>query len=128
MEMGKPLSLSVKKYLKHFQNKMDIKTFAGKITDAKHDSLWLGLTIGIIAPVIGFLLYFFGQFSHKFLLNDFWSFIVKVKLLSPIISLSLLLNLFAFFIFIWLKWDKAAKGVLIGTFFYGAVIMYLKFF
>jgi len=128
MEREKLLSLFVKKYLKHFQNKMDIKTFVSKITDTHNDSFWMGFIIGIVAPIIGFLLYFLGQFSHKFLLSDFWEFIVKVKLLSPLISLSLLLNLAVFFIFIWLQWDKAAKGILMGTFFYGAIIIYLKFF
>ena len=94
----------------------------------KKDSVFLGLILGIIAPVIGFWLYYWTQFSDRYRPAGFVRFITSVKLLSPIISLSLIANLLLFFIFIWLRWDRSSKGVLMATFAYAGVIAYLKFF
>ena len=94
----------------------------------KKDSILLGLILGIIGPVIGFITYYYAQASYKFTLLGFWHFVVRMKLLSPVLSLCLIMDLVIFFIFIWLRWDRSARGVLTATFLYAGVIAYLKFF
>ena len=94
----------------------------------KKDSVLLGLALGIVAPVIGFFIYFLTQFSSQYTLSGFLNIITHMRLLSPVISLSVITDLLVFFIFIWLRWDRSAKGVLAATFIYAGVITYLKFF
>jgi hypothetical protein len=93
----------------------------------KKDAIETGLVIGIVAPVLAFLIYYFAKFSG-YSITELLRHIIILKLLSPVISLSLVANLLAFFIFIWLKADKSAKGVLLATFIYGAVIVFLIYF
>jgi hypothetical protein len=47
--------------------------------------------------------------------------------LSGLISIGLLGNLAAFFAFYKMKLDVSARGVILATFLYGAIIIYLKF-
>ena len=94
----------------------------------KKDSVLLGFVLGIIGPVIGFVVYYYAQASHRFTLLGFWHFVVRVKLLSPVLSLCLIMDLVIFFIFIALKWDKSSRGDLMATFLYAGVVAYLKFF
>lgn len=93
----------------------------------KKDAVSTGLVIGIVAPVLAFLVYYFAKFN-SYSLEELIRHIILLRLLSPVISLSLTANLLAFFIFIWLKMDNAAKGVLLATFLYGAVIVFLIYF
>jgi hypothetical protein len=93
----------------------------------KKDAVITGLVIGIVAPVVAFLLYYYSKFSD-YSIQELMRHIIVLRLLPPVISLSLVGNLLAFFIFIWLKADKSAKGVLLATFIYGAVIVFLIYF
>ena len=61
-------------------------------------------------------------------LRAFIKFISTPDLLSKVMSLSLLMNLLVFFIFIRLKYDLAARSVLGATLVYGAIIAYLNVF
>ena len=93
----------------------------------KKDNVYFGLAIGLVAPIIAFLIYYYAKFS-AYSLAEMMRYIITLKLLSPLISLSLVANLLSFFIFIWLKADQSAKGVLLATFVYGAVIVFLIYF
>ena len=94
----------------------------------KTDSGWLGLVPGIIGPFLGFYVYYQIQFSDTLSLHKFIRFVSTPDLLSKVMSLSVLMNLPIFFIFIQLKYDLAARAVLGATFVYGAIIAYFKFF
>jgi len=93
----------------------------------KKDDVITGFVIGIIAPVLAFLIYYYAKFS-AYSLSEMFRYIVTLRLLSPLISLSLVANLLSFFIFIWMKADRSAKGVLLATFVYGTVIVFLIYF
>ena len=92
----------------------------------KKDSTALGLTVGMIAPLIvilGFWLVSFGQIS----LYAFYNLMIESTNLPGLLSIGLLGNLGAFFLFYRMKLDVSARGVISATFLYGFVIVVLKF-
>lgn len=93
----------------------------------KKDSLYLGLVVGLIAPLLTMWLFYLAKFGHM----DFLRFINLMFMggtMSALLSLSLLGNLAAFFLFIWRHRYLAAKGVVMTMFIYGIFIVYFKFF
>jgi hypothetical protein len=96
----------------------------------KKDSLVFGLALGMIAPVLGlilFKLYKFGIFTYKETLQ-FMYYEPGHKTLSVALTLSLLLNAFLFTMYINAMKDKTAKGIFISTVLYGISILLLKTF
>ena len=94
----------------------------------KKDSLPLGFVLGMIAPVLGLLLfklYKFGIFSYKDTF-DFMRLEPGHKTLSVALTLSLLLNAFLFTMYINSMKDKTAKGIFISTVLYGIAILLIK--
>ncbi len=94
----------------------------------KGDRVWIGFSAGITAPAAGFLILYFAQFSDKYSLGTLLKFIIHTHTISPFLSLSLVFNLAVFFLFIWLRWDRAARGLIGAMFVYAAVIGCLKIF
>ena len=93
------------------------------------DSGWTGLIVGILGPLIGFYIYYQLQFSAYTSMHEFLqTFAGNPKLLSKVISLSVLFNGITFFVFIHFSRDHSARAVLAATFIYGAIIAYLNFF
>lgn len=97
----------------------------------KYDELKFGLLIGLFAPVIGFIIYGFSwsmywnrTFSYFF--NDV--FLGLQNFQSSILSLSLLMNLLPFFIFIRSERYRSARGVLAAIFVYVPFVVYLRFY
>ena len=91
------------------------------------DHLLIGLAIGLVAPSIGILLFYYFNFELKSL-NDFLDLSIKQKLLSPLLSLSCVINLALFYLFIQFDHFLSARGVILATFLYGFLIVLLKFF
>ena len=101
-----------------------------KYQQKKLDKTPLGLGIGFITPFVGFIIVCLG-YSKSFhrslgdiILNTFWN---TPQYQSPIISLSLLINLIPFFLFYQTKRDLSARGVILGTMIYIPIIFYLKY-
>lgn len=93
----------------------------------KNDITIIGLIIGLVAPLIvmfGFWKYQFGHTSLK----GFYEVMVDSGNLPGLISIGLLGNLAAFFLFYRQKLDVSARGVIMATFLYGLIIVVLKFF
>lgn len=93
----------------------------------KKDSTILGIVIGLIAPLVVMLGFWKVQFGHTSLIG-FYEVMVQSNNLPGLISIGLLGNLAAFFLFYRQKLDVSARGVIIATFGYGLVIVILKFF
>ena len=91
------------------------------------DSTILGLIVGIIAPLLVMLGFWKVQFGHTSLIG-FCEVMIQSNNLPGLISIGLLGNLGAFFVFYRLKLDVSARGVIMATFMYGLVIIALKFF
>lgn len=88
---------------------------AAVVKHHRHDKLWIGLIIGIVLPVI---LYFIIQ-----PLKDFNNIIavqenkigLLIKILPKLLTKIVIPSGLSFFVFIYFKLDKIAKGVLIVT-------------
>ncbi len=83
-----------------------------------------GFVIGVIATVIGSLLWILG-FSDYGIATTI-DLAVKEELLSPILSAGALLNLVAFFIFLKQKKIYQARGVMIATLLVAIYVLYQK--
>ena len=91
------------------------------------DNAILGLIVGLVAPLIIMLGFWKVQFEHTSLMG-FYEVMIQSNNLPGLISIGLLGNLGAFFLFYRLKLDVSARGVIMATFLYGLVIVILKFF
>ena len=93
----------------------------------KKDSTILGLTVGLLAPLLVMFGFWKYQFGHTSLIG-FYEVMVDSGNLPGLISIGLLGNLGAFFVFYRQKLDVSARGVIMATFVYGLIIVTLKFF
>jgi len=85
-----------------------------------------GVIIGIISPIILFILVvvFFLEYNISYFISKH----INEENFPAIISLCLLSNLSVFFLMIRNNKDVQAKGILLSTFLFGILIIYLKFF
>lgn len=87
----------------------------------------IGFLLGIIMPVLGFLIVFFVMRAG----NTFSTFVTNLSaqhgLLSKVISLSILANLIPFIFFNSRRLDEASKGVFIATMLFAVIIVLLRF-
>lgn len=92
----------------------------------RKDHFLTGFISGIIAPFIGFYIYYLISFRYM----DFRLYISRLTELGlegGVISLSLIANLIVFFYFIRGKADRSARGVIGATFLYALVIVIIKY-
>ena len=87
----------------------------------------MGLATGIIVPVVVMLCYWQLKFGPM-TAGQFIDFLILGKVYTPLISLCVLGDLVAFFIFIWRNLYFLARGVMFATFIYAGLIFWLKFF
>jgi hypothetical protein len=88
----------------------------------KKNSVVVGVVCGIIVPAIVFFLlhtFTYNRVTPEYLFNS-------PGILAKLLSLSLLGNLAAFFLFLKYDFELSAKGVLFSTFVWGAGIAVLK--
>ncbi len=91
----------------------------------KLDKMFFGVTCGLVGPFLLFVCFHMIKYGHMGISN-FAHYIRMEGTFSPRISLCVILNLGLFFMFYWLKMDKAAKGIIGATFLYAGLIIYLK--
>ena len=95
-------------------------------TPGKYNNLRIGLILGILAPMLGFLV-IFGVAFRGMSISEYAELLVYNKKLSSIVSLSVIPNLLLFFIFIWLNYLFSARGVLASTLLFALVVVITKF-
>jgi hypothetical protein len=93
----------------------------------KKDNFVFGLALGLIAPVMGFMLYKMYKFKSLSLSEMFQWMKLNPSLISASISVSLLANAILFTIYINGRRDKTAKGVFTVTLIYAMIAMIYKF-
>ncbi|MEO7801662.1 MAG: hypothetical protein ABIR81_06670 [Ginsengibacter sp.] len=93
----------------------------------KKDNFIYGLALGLIAPMLGFLLYKFVKFSSFSLSEMFQWMKMNPNLITVAISVSLMANAVLFTVFVNGHRDKTAKGIFIMTLIYAAIAMGFKF-
>tara|TARA_R110000868_G_scaffold125037_6_gene330440 strand:- start:13008 stop:13289 length:282 start_codon:yes stop_codon:yes gene_type:complete len=86
----------------------------------------IGFIVGIIANVVGTLLYI--VIFSKLSIAETYQAAVREEHIGSLLALGAILNLIAFFIFLKIKRDLRARGVLIATILTALLIMYYKVF
>jgi hypothetical protein len=89
------------------------------------DNVITGLISGLLAPLLAFGVYAKNKFPQVEL-STIFQHVKGLGILSAMISLSVFINLLVFFLFIWSKADRSAKGVLAATFVYAFTVVILK--
>jgi len=85
-----------------------------------------GVIIGLIIPVLFFLLYYLFRFQ-QYAFADYIRFLIESKKLANVLSLTVLPNLAPFMLFINSNRYSSGRGVLGATVVLGIVIFVLKF-
>ena len=92
------------------------------------DNLRFGLLLGLIAPLLGLIIYYLAQFRNVTSLSGFFYYVVTEKaLLTAVISVLLVANAGVFTWFVNKRKDRTAKGVFISTCIYGIAALIWKF-
>lgn len=92
------------------------------------DKIPLGLLLGFTTPLLGFIIFYFARFSSFALKEYIAVLMVEKHLLSGIITISLVANVFIFTLYINIKHDKTAIGIFIASLIYGLFALYLKWY
>lgn len=94
----------------------------------KKDNFIFGLALGLIAPLIGFMLYKLYKFKGLTLSEMLQWMKLNPNLISVSISVSLLANAILFTIYINGHRDKTAKGIFALTIIYAIIAMIFKYY
>lgn len=93
----------------------------------KKDNFAFGITLGLIAPMVGFLIYKYVKFKNLSMDEMFQWLKFNPGLITSSISVSLMANAILFTIYINGHRDKTAKGIFLITLVYSAIALYFKF-
>ena len=91
----------------------------------RFDRMLVGWAIGTIVPIIIFLITYkveFSEMEFTVWLRNLW----QMKIFLKLMSLCVFPNLGFFFLFYRNKYDLAARGVIMATFFYAFVVLFAK--
>jgi hypothetical protein len=91
------------------------------------DKVWVGLVLGIIAPLIVFTFYYLINYNYM-KISNFINYLRMGDTYTPLVSLCVLANLLPFYLMINKEKYQGTKGVLGATFIWAALIIFLKFF
>jgi len=90
------------------------------------DKLWIGALLGLLVPLIVFMLYY--QINYSFMnMYKFINYLNLGQIFSSVVTLCVLSNLVVFYPFLWKEKYYGGRGVLLSTFLWGGFILYLKF-
>jgi hypothetical protein len=91
----------------------------------RYDQILTGWLIGIIFPVVVFLIVYqlkYSEMEFTVYVRNIW----QMKIFLKILSLCVFPNLGFFFLFYRMKYDMAARGVIMATFMYAFVVLIAK--
>ncbi|MFV0555243.1 MAG: hypothetical protein ACK5LR_11150 [Mangrovibacterium sp.] len=91
----------------------------------KRDKLTVGLLIGLLVPFFVFIIVYLSSGSDVNL-QDYVITLWRINGLLPVLSISVLPNLFFFTLFNRLKYEFAMRGVMMATIAYALVMMVSK--
>ena len=93
----------------------------------KKDNFIFGLSLGFIAPMIGFLVYKLVKFKALSISEMFQWMKMNPNLITVFISVSLMANAILFTIYVNGRRDKTAKGIFIMTMLYAVIALAFKY-
>lgn len=91
----------------------------------KYDRIVTGWLIGILLPLIIFLITYqvkYSEMEFSVFVQNMW----QMKILMKLLSICVFPNLGIFFIFYRMKYDMAARGVIMATFMYAFMVLIAK--
>lgn len=91
----------------------------------KYNNIFIGLAGGVAAPAVAFIIYF-KIHDPRLGIQDTVLRLQESGVLSYYASLSAIVNLLLFFLFLRLNAERAARGVLGATILYAFIILFLK--
>lgn len=91
----------------------------------KTDNFLFGFVSGLIAPLLGFYIYYKLFFAYMGF-NSFYNHVASSDKIISVLSLGVILNLGLFFIFYQREKDRSLQGVVGATFIYAFVVLYFK--
>ncbi len=92
----------------------------------KKDNLRLGLALGVLGPLLGLVIIYFIKFPAYSFMDFLEYFMNDNHMITSVGSLSLLVNVILFTLYINTHRDNTAKGIFIITLAYGIGILVLK--
>jgi hypothetical protein len=93
----------------------------------KKDNLRFGLLLGLVAPILSLIVYYFIKFYPTFSVGDFFFFIRTNKSQITAVSVPcLMLNIVLFTFYINSHRDHTAKGIFAATLIYAILALALK--
>ena len=93
----------------------------------KKDNLKLGIVIGLIAPLLAMVVYYYWNFARSIGISEYLYLLRTNKsLLTGVSSISLVANAVFFTIYINTQKDKTAKGIFVATLAYGIAVLAYK--
>lgn len=92
------------------------------------NNIYFGAFLGMVFPVIGFLLFYLFAFYDTMSLEQYWAQLFNTSKLSAALSLAIVANLPVFFYMISARYYENGKGIVGATIFYGIFIILFKFF
>ena len=96
-----------------------------KSKQSKYDKVGIGVFAGLVLPlIIFFIVYLVGENDMSFI--DYIVGMRRIQALVKIGSLCVFTNVGAFWIFLKLKYEKAARGVLGATILYAIAVLILR--
>ncbi|WP_319501203.1 hypothetical protein [uncultured Draconibacterium sp.] len=96
-----------------------------KNKQSKYDKVGVGVLTGLVLPlIIFFIVYMVGE--NDMLFFDYIAGMRRMQALVKIGSLCVFTNVGAFWIFLKLKYEKAARGVLGATILYALLVLILR--
>lgn len=94
----------------------------------KKDNLRLGLVLGLVAPILSLVIYYYVKFASAYSFKEFLVFVRDNKAQITAISVPcLVLNIALFTVYINSHRDQTAKGVFAATLIYAIVALLFKF-
>jgi len=93
----------------------------------KKDNFWLGILLGLIAPVIGFFIFKLVKYSRFSLKEMYQWMMLNHNLITAYISVSLFANALLFTLYVNAKIDKTAKGIFVVTVIYAVAALLIKY-
>lgn len=91
----------------------------------RYDKILTGLIIGIVLPIIIFLITYevkYSEMDFAVFLKSMW----EMKIFMKLLSLCVFPNLGFFFLFYRNKFDMAARGIIMATFIYAFAVLIAK--
>lgn len=93
----------------------------------RFDKIVTGLIFGLIGPWLGMLVFYAIMFNHRTLDNFLRMIANNAGTQAPLIAVCLVFNLVFFFAALQKNWYRTAQGVIMATFIYAPVMIYLKY-